>query len=217
MKILNTEKEDYHVHSLNFSDGWNTIDDIVRFAGSIGMKKIAFCDHSDAVLKKKGMAKKTLRETAKRWRNIHNNVEVIIGVEADLLNKKGEICTTIQGFENEFVILSYHPLVFKGSQADVVKGFINAIKKYHKRINIIGHVCFMLSESNSKKIIAAANKYKIPLELNAKYFLNNPEKWTVLLKHADRIYINCDGHLLEDIKYARRDAFKLLKKMKYIK
>lgn len=53
MKIINLENEDYHIHSFNFSDGWNTIDEIVRYSGEIGMKKIAICDHSGAWLKKK--------------------------------------------------------------------------------------------------------------------------------------------------------------------
>jgi hypothetical protein len=35
MKVLNTIHEDYHIHSLNYSDGMNTIDEIVQYAGKI--------------------------------------------------------------------------------------------------------------------------------------------------------------------------------------
>ena len=50
MKILNSIHEDYHVHSLNYSDGLNTIDEIAEYAGKIGLKKIIITDHSQAVI-----------------------------------------------------------------------------------------------------------------------------------------------------------------------
>ena len=50
LKVLNTIHEDYHVHSLNYSDGMNTIDEIVQYAGKIGMKKIVITDHSQALI-----------------------------------------------------------------------------------------------------------------------------------------------------------------------
>ena len=39
MEIINPGNEDYHIHSINFSDGLNTIDEIVKFAGEIGLTK----------------------------------------------------------------------------------------------------------------------------------------------------------------------------------
>ena len=33
MKIINLGAEDYHMHSLNYSDGMNTVDEIVKSAG----------------------------------------------------------------------------------------------------------------------------------------------------------------------------------------
>ena len=52
VKVLNTIYEDYHIHSLNYSDGMNTVDEIVQYAGKIGMKKIIITDHSQAVIDK---------------------------------------------------------------------------------------------------------------------------------------------------------------------
>jgi hypothetical protein len=40
MKILNPGKEDYHIHSITFSDGWNSVDEIVKYAGDIGMTRL---------------------------------------------------------------------------------------------------------------------------------------------------------------------------------
>jgi len=47
MKLINPES-DLHTHSLQFSDGLNTIDELVWMAGKLGLKKLAITDHSDA-------------------------------------------------------------------------------------------------------------------------------------------------------------------------
>jgi hypothetical protein len=39
MKILNDKYSDFHIHSSTFSDGLATIEEIVKFAGTIGLKK----------------------------------------------------------------------------------------------------------------------------------------------------------------------------------
>jgi len=216
MKILNTEKEDYHIHSLNFSDGWNTVDDIVKFAGDIGMKKIVICDHSQASLDFDKFPRKVYRDSIERWKNVFNNVEVLFGVEADLLNDNGDICSNINGVEGNFIILSYHSGVFKGEKKRVAKGFIKAIERFHERINIIGHICEGLDESDAAEVIEAANKHKIPLEINAQYFLMKPDSWNILLEKADRVYINSDGHFLNEILNNRKEVLKILRKDKWI-
>jgi histidinol phosphatase-like PHP family hydrolase len=214
MRILNTEKEDYHVHSLNFSDGMNTVDEIVQFAGKIGMKKIAITDHA------KTTSKPICHRTrVTRWKNVHNKVEVKFGVEADLLNEAGDICAVVECNERfeakvpeTFIILSYHKDAYKGDPGSVVDGFINAIKKHGKMIDIIGHVCTGISETESKRVILEANKHKIPLEINARYFLKNPEEWDVLIQNADQVYINSDAHTLWELAEQRKNAIALLRK-----
>jgi histidinol phosphatase-like PHP family hydrolase len=219
LKILNTEKEDYHIHSLNFSDGMNTVDEIVQFAGKMGLKKIVIIDHSCA-------ASKPLchRSRIDRWKNVHNDVDVSFGVEADLLNERGDICATIESDERfetkvseRFIILSYHKDAYSGDKSKVADGFINAMKQYGKKINIIGHVCVDISESAAKKVILEANKHKIPLEIDGRYFLKAPELWDVLMKNADQIYINSDAHTLWEMQELRKKAIELLKKNGYLK
>jgi histidinol phosphatase-like PHP family hydrolase len=217
MKIINPGNEDYHIHSINFSDGWNTIDEIVRYAGDIGLTKIAICDHSEVLLKSEGYGKKTGRFPFKRWKNVFNNVEVIFGVEADLLNDSGDVCMEIDGYEGDFVLLSYHKEVFQATSKQIAAGFLAAMNRYHDRIDCIGHVCIGLDVADTKAVILAANEYNIPLELNAKYFVQNPPKWIVLLDNADRLYVNSDAHILTDLRDFRNTAFHLLKEMKYIK
>ncbi len=217
MKIINTEKEDYHLHSSNYSDGFNTVEEIVQFAGKIGMKKIVITDHSQASLDALNIIGKSGRWAVKRWENVHNKVDVLFGVEADLLNIKGDICSHIQNIEGDYIILSHHDDVFIGTQEQFTAGFIRAIEKHHDKINVIGHVCLSLEPKYAKKVILKANEYKIPLELNSRYFLKEPDRWIVLLENADRILINSDAHVLCEIKELRKKARKLLKTSKFKK
>jgi len=236
MKVLNTEKEDYHVHSMNFSDGFNTIDEIVIFAGRIGMKKLVFADHSRAAMEAEGIPRKTFRIIIHdhRWQNVHNDVEVIFGVEADLLNEQGDICDEIDRHKSDFVILSYHRNVYKGDKNKITQAFINAIEKHHEKINIIGHVFLPVldgSDIDIAKIVELANKYKIPLEMNAKYlFISSNSKMKeeslkkktidaikLMLSKADSIYVNSDAHTLYELKELRKLGFKFLKENGYVK
>jgi len=96
MEIINSETEDYHIHSLNFSDGMNTVDEIVKYAGEIGLTKIAITDHCQMHLDNRKFHKKNHYNMIERWKNVHNNVEVIFGIEDDILNEDGDVSMDIQ-------------------------------------------------------------------------------------------------------------------------
>ncbi|MCT4617275.1 MAG: PHP domain-containing protein [Candidatus Gracilibacteria bacterium] len=225
MKILNLDNRDYHMHSSDFSDGMSTVDEIVRFAGEIGLTEIAITDHSDATLEKfkreYDYRPSTMRFAIKTRQNVFNDVKVIFGVEGDLLDEEGNVSFTIQGLEPDFIILSAHRCVFKGK--DATQGYIKAIEKHHDKIKFIGHPCFLLEKfgttSDIKQIVEVANKYNIPLEFNAKNIVKgdtNLEKLDYMLKNANEIYINSDAHTLYDLKESRKFAIKYLKENNYI-
>ena len=78
MEIINPGNTgDFHIHSSTFSDGFNSIDEIVIKAGDLGYQKIAFTEHSQALLDVYGIPRKTHYDiiASDRWENIHNNVE----------------------------------------------------------------------------------------------------------------------------------------------
>jgi len=45
-------------HSISFSDGWNSVDEIEKYAGDIGMTKIAICDILPATAEADGLLRK---------------------------------------------------------------------------------------------------------------------------------------------------------------
>jgi len=115
MKIINDKTYgDYHIHSSTLSDGMNSIDEIVIQAGKLKYKEIAITDHNQEYLKRYGFSANTHYSiiSSGRWKNIHNDVHIIFGVEADLLNENGDICDNIQNISTEFVILSSHKTIY---------------------------------------------------------------------------------------------------------
>ena len=220
MKIINLGAEDYHIHSLNYSDGMNTVDEIVKAAGELGLTRIAITDHSQATLDYYGLAMKNFRQTTRQWVNTHNKTEVIFGIEGDLLTELGDICDDIQGIPTEFLILSAHEGVYKGPPQKITQAYIRAIDRHHKAIKFIGHVHagFFASTVNVPEVVKAANDHGIPLELNGSYLGKRGDERNVqqMLERADQIYVNSDAHTLYGLQTLRAKCFEYLRKHKLL-
>lgn len=197
MKVINQES-DLHTHSLQFSDGLNTIDELVQMAGKLGLKKLAITDHSDA----RTFPLVAFRAVISRYANVLNDVEVVFGVEGDLLNDDGDICTTIQRIESEFVILSAHPDTFEGNPELITDAYLKALKRHHERIQFIGHPCDFFPQLEIGRLAEVANDYGIPLEVNTSNLAmkrTDMAKSDAMLSLADQIVVNSDAHSLADM------------------
>lgn len=216
-KTLNTIHEDYHMHCINYSDGLNTIDEIVQYAGKIWLKKIAITDHSQFAMDKDGFGLKSHRSTIlKRRKNVHNDVDVIFGIEADLMDDEGNCCFDIQGLESDFSILSCHPECFKGDLKNITQAYINAIHKYHEKIRFMWHICFKLTSQylDVEAVAEVLNKYNIPIEINCSCLQFNRTDLDKLNKILSLIkawvYVNSDMHSFNDFSF-RQAGFDYLK------
>lgn len=221
MEIINPGKEDYHTHSITFSDGWNSIDEIVKFAGEIGLKKIAITDHCQFYLDRYGYGKRTHRGIIKRWENIFNDVEVIFGIECDIMNENGDISKDIQGFESDFLILSMHRPVYTGAPERITEAYLNAIEKHARSIKFLGHPCVSHFQTwiDIDQVIEAANKHEIPMEFNCANFVTNKtdmQNLAKMLEKAHRIYVNSDGHTLSELKNYREKGLAYLKEKGFL-
>jgi len=197
MKLINPES-DLHTHSMQFSDGLNTIDELVWMAGKLGLKKLAITDHSDA----RRSPLISYRVVLNRYRNVINDVEVVFGVEADLLNDDGDICTTIQKQESGFVLLSAHPDTFKGNPERITEAWLQAIERHHERLQFLGHPCDYFPHIEIARVTRAANEYGIPLEVNTSNLaagITDMELSDEMVALADRIVVNSDAHSLSDL------------------
>ena len=219
-------ESDFHIHSL-FSDWLNTVDEIVKYAWEIWLKKIAITDHSDHAMRdvteEKTFFPSWARYSLNRWKNIWNDVEVIFWVEADLINERWDVCFTSQGLEIEdFVVLSVHTGDYIWNPHKITDWFINAIERYHNKIHCIWHLHLLYNfweYIDVKKIVVTANKYNIPIELNASTFSsdeNAQENMNLILENANEIYINSDSHNLADLRDLKKPLMKFLKENWYL-
>ncbi len=219
-RILNTIHEDYHMHSMNYSDGMNTIDEIVQYVEKIWYKKIIITDHSEIEIQKTWKGDLVWRSTTKRRENVHNDIEVWFGVEWDLLDEAWNCCFTIQGKEQDFCILSCHREVFEWDLKNITIAYSNAIKKYHEKIKFMGHICLKKTSKylDIEKIAKILNNYNIPIEVNAAYldlWHTDTEKLDHLLSLLETgVYVNSDAHTLADFN-RRAYAFDYLKQRGY--
>lgn len=218
MQIINPDNfGDFHVHSSTFSDGFSSIDEIVKAAGKLNYQTIAITDHSQALLDAYGMTRKTHYDiiSSGRWENIHNEVEVIFGVEADLKNEQGDICDNIQGHRPDFIILSTHKKVYVGELNNVKNAYLNAIERFGKAINILGHFCnkqiaSFLRNKDIIEIVELANSFEIAFEINCAnliYDKTDLEKLKIVTDNAKLIYVNSDAHTMNEFLNLRKMGF----------
>ncbi len=197
MKLVNP-RSDLHTHSMQFSDGLNTIDELVWMAGRLGLEKLAITDHSDA----RPFPLVSYRVVLSRYRNVINDVEVVFGVEADLLSDDGDICSTIQKQESHFVILSAHPDTFKGNPERITDAWLKAIQKHHRRLQFLGHPCDYFPALEIGRVVRAANDYGLPLEINTSNLATgrtDRKRLDEMVALADRLVVNSDAHSLADM------------------
>lgn len=226
-RIINLDDRDYHMHTSSLSDGIPTINELVQYAWVMWLKEIAITDHSqvsiDFFRKVKNIwAWSVAFYSLKRWWNVYNDVNVIFWVEWDLLNENWDVCFDIQWIEPDFIILSAHKAIYSSNPETVTNWTINAIKRYSDKIKFIWHPCDIKSFGDYydiEKLVEIANKYDIPLELNAKNLWrgrSNLEKLDYLLKNTNKIYLNSDAHSLYELKTVRKLAIDFLYKNKYL-
>jgi len=217
---MNPGAEDFHTHSITFSDGFNSIDEMVVYAGKIGIKKLCITDHCQFYLERQRYSKKTNRDIIKRWKNIHNDVDVSFGVEADIINESGEVSFDIQGTESDFVILSTHAGVYCDNPNKITEAYLSAIERFGGKISFLGHLCSVYFEDylDVVPVIEAALKKGIAFELNCANLISsrtNMKNLKELLSRADRLYVNSDAHTLVELQVLRKYGFDFLKKEAY--
>lgn len=217
IKIVNNGNMDCHAHTLNFSDGMSSVEEMVAAAASFGIKELWLTDHSDVCYPGTSGDFRTPRYVASRWKPLQENIKVIFGVECDLLNEQGDICDTIQGKSSDHLILSVHPDEYTGIPERITEAYVNAIKRHHFRIKFIAHPCALYfgDQVNIEELVRVANEYDVPLELNCGNLTSGRTKIAklrYLLNHAKRIYVNSDAHTLQQLRDNRREGFDFLRK-----
>lgn len=201
----------FHCHT-TYSDGANSLEEMLRAAESRKWEYLGIADHSQSAQYARGLSKADIKRQRK---------------EIDLLNKKYGSCRLLHGIESDiladgsldydertleifdFVVVSVHSR-FKMTEAEMTKRVIRAIK--NKYTTIIGHPTgrLLLSRDGYNidlvQVIDAAADYGKAIEINSHPYRLDLD-WR-MIKYAKEkgvtICINPDAHNtdgLDDVRY----------------
>lgn len=201
-------KGDLHIHS-DWSDGGAKIQETIAQARSLGYSYIAITDHSKSLTISGGLNEERLSHQGKIIDALNQEMEdfhVLKGIEVDIL-KNGRLDFEDEVLEDLDVVIASIHSNFKLDKEKQTDRIIQAIKNEH--VDIIGHLSGRLLnrrsgyELNLERILEAAAKYQVALEINS-----HPDRLDI---DEDTAYqardlgikaaINSDAHHREDLKY----------------
>lgn len=194
-----------HFHT-NYSDGMNSILEMVLSAKEFGYNFFAVCDHSKSAFYANGLSEERILLQNKELTKVssENSLNILQGIEVDIL-QSGELDYDSDFMENfDFVVASVHSR-FNMSEIDMTNRIIKAIE--HPKTNVLGHPTgrLLLSRDsyaiNINKIIDACSQNNVAIEINS-----NPRRldldWRNIYYAREKgckFSINQDAHSIEDI------------------
>jgi putative hydrolase len=209
---------DYHTHT-PYSHGKGTVMENATHARDLGLKQLGITDHGFAHLafgvKRKKVA--ALIEDCRRAAQ-ETGVEVLVGMEANILGESGKCDLTEKDYENfdlfiagKHVFVAYENLsawirYFGGNfftdkfkrqpseklKALTTKAYINTIK--NNPVDIISHVNY-LCFADVLEVAKCAADHGTYIEINTKKTHLSDEEWqNIIDKTSCRFVIDSDAH-----------------------
>jgi DNA polymerase (family 10) len=165
-------KGDLHIHT-NWSDGINSIEQMVQRARAKGYQYIAITDHSRSLKIAGGLSLERLQEQHEQIRKMngeYSDFHIFTGIEVDILPRGGldypdEILEKI-----DVVVASVHS-AFKQDRETMTTRILSAVE--NKNVDIIGHLTGRLLLQREgygldlERVLDAAAGYGTILEINA--------------------------------------------------
>lgn len=199
---------DLHMHT-TWSDGAQSIEEMVLAARELNYEYIAITDHSKFLRVANGLTESRLRKQREEiafLNDKYDDIEIFAGVEMDIL-PNGEL-----DFSNEFlgemdlVIAAIHS-GFNQSEEEIMKRLNHALENPY--VDIIAHPTGRIIgrregyQANMDQLIRKAAETNTALELNA-----NPQRfdlatpWLIKAQEAGvSIAINTDAHNIASLSY----------------
>ncbi|MBZ0182395.1 MAG: PHP domain-containing protein [Melioribacteraceae bacterium] len=195
----------FHFHS-TWSDGNNSIKEMIDEGSRLGFKYFALCDHSKSAYYANGLNEKRLIEQHKEIDEINKNSDfrVYKGIESDIL-KDGFLDYSDEILKQfEFVVASIHS-IFNLEEDEMTRRIISAIENPYT--DLLAHPTGRLLltrdgyKVNIHKVIDACSQNDVAIEINA-----NPHRldldWRNILYARERgvkFSINPDAHSIDGI------------------
>ncbi len=200
----------FHLHSV-YSDGINSLEEMVRFCRDVGFTYVGISDHSQTAFYAGGLKEADLREQMEaidRLREKYPEIAIFKGIESDI-KSDGSLDYPDAILEQlDLVIASVHSgLGMPGEK--MTARLLTALD--HPRVTMLGHPTGRLllgRESYSldlEKVLEKALENGVIIELNA-----SPARLDLDWRHLKKVKemglmvsINPDAHSLEDIQDTR--------------
>lgn len=195
----------FHFHT-TFSDGNDSLENMVLVANKLGFDYFIVCDHSKSAFYANGLKEENLIEQKNEIVRISKklNLHLLQGIESDIL-VNGELDYSDEILQNlDFVVASVHSR-FNLSKDEMTQRIIRAVE--NPFTNVLGHPTgrLLLSrpsyELDLKKVIDACSANNVAIEINA-----NPHRldldWRMIFYAREKgclFSINPDAHSTEDI------------------
>lgn len=226
-------KMDIHLHS-NFSDGKNTIEELIEKAIELGYDVIAITDHVrrttdwiDEYVAEIELAKKK-----------HHSIRIYSGIEAKVIDLEGNIDAQKWFFDKVDLVLSAFHRIPKGEDIFLSKDEIYADKRTaldlwyrsfikvleNKNVHIIAHPTEILKRFEidvplemKVEIAKMVKKSKKIIELNIHYKVPDIQLFRLLCNEGVYFSIGSDSHSLKDFEQASINRFweKLIEECNY--
>lgn len=217
---MHTYYGDYHTHT-HYSDGQGTVQSNVQSAIEAGLKAVAITDHGYGNPKRYSLREDTFlkqREEVMLARQMYPEIEILHGIEADIISLDSTIDMSLEQCEQMDIIIggfhrfakpksskdfwelyanlnTYLPFYYKTPSpkklAQNTDAVIAMISKYP--IDILAHInsCIV---TDSVEVAKACAHYNVLLELNVKHFSLIKKDIEKLLQTGVNFIVDSDAH-----------------------
>ena len=205
-----------HNHS-NWSDGHNTLEEIVEHVRELGCDYWAITDHSKSSFQAHGLDPERLRDELKAVRKLNQKLadegvdfRLLTGTEVDILKDKLDFEDDLLA-ELDVVVASLHA-GFSADEAENTKRLIRAAE--NPQVHMLGHLTGRLLlerepyKVNQQAVIDACAATGTWIELNSSPYRFDLDwrLWPYAKSKGVKCVINCDAHRLEHAGFLRLGA-----------
>jgi DNA polymerase (family 10) len=197
----------FHFHT-TYSDGSNSLEEMIIGASNRGYNYFAVCDHSKSAVYANGLNEQRIIKQKEEIKLVSQKLGVRIfhGIESDILIN-GDLDYERDFLQNfDFIVASVHS-VFSLGEEEMTNRLIRAVE--NPFTDVLGHPSGRLLlardsyKINFKKVIDACASNRVAIEINANPFRLDLD-WRNIFYAREKeclISINPDAHSVDDINY----------------
>lgn len=175
---------DTHTHTLASGHAYSTIQEMITYAKSIHLSLLSITEHAPRM---PGTCSLFYFQNFRVFKEHDLGISLLFGAELNILDCNGTVDLDPDTLKRlDIKIASLHNPCYKaGSAKDNTNAYINAMK--NPEIDIIGHPDDGRIPVEYERLVEAAKKYNVALELNNSSL--NPNGFRQNARENDRIYL----------------------------